>query len=172
MFTVGDDGSLELLTRGPALRHPTLVYGPAPYLLVNPSTSVRACSGLNPYAGPYYLSTMTSQRCPIGKTMLQPTLVYGPAPYLLVNPSTSVGACSGLNPYAGPYYLSTMTSQRRSIGKTMLQPLTGASSSSLSGETPDRDSVEDYPEIRGSACWNPAMEAHCINMVGPTRGNA
>jgi hypothetical protein len=60
LFTVGDDGSLELLTRGPALRHPTLVYGPAPYLLVNPSTSVGACSGLNPYAEPYYLSTMTS----------------------------------------------------------------------------------------------------------------
>jgi hypothetical protein len=51
---------------------PTLVYGPAPYLLVNPSTSVGACSGLNPYAGPYYLSTMTSQRRSIGKTMLQP----------------------------------------------------------------------------------------------------
>jgi hypothetical protein len=122
MFAAGDDGSLELLTRGPASRHPMPVYGQALYLLTNPSTSGGAYSGLNPYTGPYYLSAMTSQGCQIGKTILQPSA--------------------------------------------------GASSSSSSGETPVWDSAEDYPEIGGSACWNPVIEAHHINMVGPGRGNS
>jgi hypothetical protein len=60
MFAVGDDGNLELLTQGPAPRHFTLVYGISPYYPTNPSTSGGACSGLNPHAGLYYLSAMTS----------------------------------------------------------------------------------------------------------------
>jgi hypothetical protein len=70
MFTAGDDESLELLTQGPAPSYLTPVYGQAPYLPANPSISGRAWSGLNPYIGPYYLSTMTSQGRPIRKTIL------------------------------------------------------------------------------------------------------
>jgi hypothetical protein len=60
MFVKGEDGNLELLTRGPAPRHPALVYGVSSYYLADPSTLGEACSGLNPHAGPYYLSAMTS----------------------------------------------------------------------------------------------------------------
>jgi hypothetical protein len=72
MFIAGDDGSLKLLTRDPTPRHPTPVYGQPPYLRANSSTSNGACSGLNPYAGPYYLSAKTSHGFLIGKTILQP----------------------------------------------------------------------------------------------------
>jgi hypothetical protein len=102
MFATRDDGSLKLLTQGPAPRH----HAP----------------------------------------------VYGQAPYLPVNPSTSGGACSGLNPNVGPYCLSAMTSRGLPIWKSTLQHLAGASSSSSSGETPDRDSTKDYPMIGGNAC--------------------
>jgi hypothetical protein len=95
--------------------------------------------------------------------------VYGISPYYLADPSTPGGACLGLNPHARPYYPSVMTSQGRSIRKTILQPLARASSSSSSRATPDRDSVEDYLEIGGSACWNHAIKARRINMVGPAR---
>jgi hypothetical protein len=73
MFTARDDESLELLTQGPAPRHPAPVFGQAPHLLANPSTSGGACSGLNPYLGSYHLSAMTSQGRPIGKTIFQPS---------------------------------------------------------------------------------------------------
>jgi hypothetical protein len=70
MFTVGEDGNLELLTQGPAPRYHVLVYGKAPYYPADPSTSGEPCSGLNPYAGTYYLSTMTLQGRLNGKTIL------------------------------------------------------------------------------------------------------
>jgi hypothetical protein len=60
-------------TQGSALRHPVSVYGKAPYYPVDQSTSGGACSGLNPYAGSYYLSTMTSQRFSIGTPISQPS---------------------------------------------------------------------------------------------------
>jgi hypothetical protein len=104
-----EDGNLELLTPGPTPRHPMSVYEKAPYYPSDPSTSHR---------------------------------VY-----------------SGLNPYAGLYYLSAMTSRGRPIRKTILQSSAGASSSSSSEATPDQDSIEDYLEIRSSACWNPVIEA-------------
>jgi hypothetical protein len=122
LFATGEDGNLELLTRGPTPRHHVPVYGTAPY---------------------------------------------HPA-----DPSTSVGACSGLNPHAGQYYLSVMTSQGHQIGKTIFQTSTGTSSSSSSGATPDWHSIEDYPEIRDSAYWNPAIEARRISMAGLARGNS
>jgi hypothetical protein len=93
------------------------------------------------------------------------TLVYGVSPYYLTDSSTSGGACSGLNPHVEPYYHSTMTSRGCPIGKTILQPSTRASSSSSSGVTPDQDSVKDYPEIQGSAWWNPTIEARRISIV-------
>jgi hypothetical protein len=72
MFSIGEDRNLELLTRGPASKHHALVYGQPSYLPIDPSTSSRACSGLNSYAGPYYLSAVTPLGRPIGKTILQP----------------------------------------------------------------------------------------------------
>jgi hypothetical protein len=38
--------------------------------------------------------------------------------------------------------------------------------------TPNQDSIEDYPEIGNNTCWNPAIEAHRISMVGLTSGNS
>jgi hypothetical protein len=73
MFTAGDDGSLELLTQGPAPRHPAPVYEQAPYLPANPSISGGACTCLNPYACPYYLYAKTSQGRPIEKIILWPS---------------------------------------------------------------------------------------------------
>jgi hypothetical protein len=60
MFAAGKEGNLELLTQGPAPRHLAPVYGVSAYYLADPSTSCEACSGLNPHAGPYYLSSITS----------------------------------------------------------------------------------------------------------------
>jgi hypothetical protein len=65
-----------------------------------------------------------------------------------------------------------MTSQGRPIRKTILQSSVRASSSLFSEATPDRDSIKDYLEIGSSACWNPAIEARRISMVGPARGNS
>jgi hypothetical protein len=59
-----------------------------------------------------------------------------------------------------------MTSQGHPIRKTILQSLAKASSSSSSGATPDRDSIEYYPEIGNNTCWNLAIEACRISMVG------
>jgi hypothetical protein len=101
-----------------------------------------------------------------------PMPVYGTTPCYPTNPSTSGEAFLGLNPQAGPYYLSTMTSQGCPIRKTILWSSPRASSLSSLGATPDRDSIKDYPEIGGNACWNPAIEACCISMVGPVRGNS
>jgi hypothetical protein len=55
MFATEEDENLELLTQGPAPRHPAPIYGVSLYYPADPSTSGRACSGLNPHAGPYYL---------------------------------------------------------------------------------------------------------------------
>jgi hypothetical protein len=71
MFAAREDGDLELLTRGPTPIHPASVYGKAPNYLADPSTSGGAYSGLNPHAGLYHLSAMTSQGCLIGKTIFQ-----------------------------------------------------------------------------------------------------
>jgi hypothetical protein len=60
MFAVGEDENLELLTQGLTLKHLTPVYGQAPYLPTNLSTSGGVCSGLNPYAGPYHRAVKTT----------------------------------------------------------------------------------------------------------------
>jgi hypothetical protein len=62
-----------------------------------------------------------------------------------------------------------MTSQGYPIKTPIFQPLVGTSSSSSSGASPDRNSIEDYPEIRGNICWNATIEAHHISMVGPDK---
>jgi hypothetical protein len=60
MFAAREDGNIELLTQGSVSKHPSSVYKKAPYYPVDPSTSGGAYLGLNPYAEPYYLITMTS----------------------------------------------------------------------------------------------------------------
>jgi hypothetical protein len=69
MFAFREDRNLELLTQGVAPKHPTPVYGQAPYYPTNPSTSGKACSELNPYVGPYYLAAMPSRGIPIKVTI-------------------------------------------------------------------------------------------------------
>jgi hypothetical protein len=117
MFADGEDGNLELLTRGPPPKHPTSVYGQTLYLPANSSTSSGACLGLNPYAGPYHRATKTTQGIPIGAPIFQPSAE--------------------------------------------------TSSSSTSAASPDQDSTDDYPEIRGSTCWNSTDEGRLIIMVAP-----
>jgi hypothetical protein len=68
IFSAGEDENLDLLTQGPVPMHPAPICGKASYYPADPSTSGKTCSGLNPYVAPYYLSAMTSQGLPIGKT--------------------------------------------------------------------------------------------------------
>jgi hypothetical protein len=79
------------------------------------------------------------------------------------------GACSGLNPYAGLYTLAAMKSWGDPIGVPIFQPSAGTSNSTSSGASIDQDSNEDYHEIGDNVYWNPAIEAHRISMVGPSR---
>jgi hypothetical protein len=46
-------------------------------------------------------------------------------------------------------------------------PSTGASSYSSLVASPDQDSIDDYPEIGGSTCWDSVDEGHLIIMVAP-----
>jgi hypothetical protein len=59
MLVAGEDRNLELLTQGPPPKRLTSVYGHVSYLSVSSSTSGGACSGLNPYAGPYHRAAKT-----------------------------------------------------------------------------------------------------------------
>jgi hypothetical protein len=102
-----------------------------------------------------------------GSTPKNSAPIYGKAPYYPADPSTLGRACSGLNPYTRSYYLSAMISQGLLIVTTISQPSAGAVSSSSSGASLDQDSLKNYPEIGGNACWNPAIEDRRINMVAP-----
>jgi hypothetical protein len=53
---------------------------------------------------------------------------------------------------------------------SILQPSAGASSSSSSTVSPDQDSTDDYPEIRGSTCGDLIEEGHLIIMMAPVGG--
>jgi hypothetical protein len=87
-----------------------------------------------------------------GPALKHTVSVYGQPPYLPADSSTLGRASSGLSPYAGSYHRSARTSRGLPIWKAILQPSVGASSSSSLGVMPNRDSLEDYPEIGGSAC--------------------
>jgi hypothetical protein len=73
MFATREDGNLELLTWGSALKHPVSVYGKTSYYPADLSTLGGVCSGLNPYAGPYYLTVMISWGFSIRATICQPS---------------------------------------------------------------------------------------------------
>jgi hypothetical protein len=96
--------------------------------------------------------------------------VYGQAPYFSAISSTTGGACLDLNPYAVSHISTIKLVRGISIVTSILQPSAGASSSSSSEATHDQDSVDDYPEIRGSTCGDPAEEGRLIVMATPTGG--
>jgi hypothetical protein len=98
-----------------------------------------------------------------GPAPKQFALVYGQAPYLPGSSSTSGGACIGLNPFARSYHPIAKAAQELQIRTSIFQPLTETSSSSTSRASLDRNSVDDYPKIRGSTCWNPTEEGHLLS---------
>jgi hypothetical protein len=81
--------------------------------------------------------------------------------------SASGGACSGLDPFVGLYICTAMLVRGIPIVTSTLRPFVGASSSSSSASSLDRDSSEDYPEIGARACENSAEDDHLILMVAP-----
>jgi hypothetical protein len=106
----------------------------------------------------------------LGLALERLMLAYGQAPYFLAISSTSGGACSGLNLYAGPYIHTFKLIQGILIVTSTLQPSTGTSSSSTLAASLDQDSVDDYPEIRGSTCENSVEEGRLIIMVASAGG--
>jgi hypothetical protein len=96
--------------------------------------------------------------------------VYGQAPYFLAISSTIGDACSGLDPYAWLYIRTIKLVWGIPTVTSILQPSDGASSSSSSAASLDQDSVDDYPEIRGCTCGDPAEEGHLIVMVALAGG--
>jgi hypothetical protein len=72
IFATGEDGNLKFLTRGPAPKQLAPVYGQAPYLSANSSTSGGPAQG-NPYAGPYHPTAKIAQGLPIGAHIFQPS---------------------------------------------------------------------------------------------------
>jgi hypothetical protein len=144
MFAAGEDGNLELLTRGPAPKHLASVYGQAPYLPTNSSISGGACSGLNPYAGPYYLTTMTSQGLPIGAPIFQPSV--GTANSSSSGPSPDRDSTEDY-PEIGS---STCWNTAEEGGCIIMLASVGA---------PSQNSSSRYPIIRGSEAsdaWTPS----------------
>jgi hypothetical protein len=93
--------------------------------------------------------------------------IYGQTPYLSTISSTSGDAYSGLDPYAGPYICTTISMRETPNGASILQPSTGATSSCSSAASPDQDLADDYPETRGSTCWDTTEEGHLIITVAP-----
>jgi hypothetical protein len=84
MFTIGEDGKLDLLTWGPAPSRLAPVYRKASYFLTDSSTSLTSggvYSGLNPHAWLYYLSAMMAQGHLIEPLIFQPRLEHR-APHL------------------------------------------------------------------------------------------
>jgi hypothetical protein len=77
--------------------------------------------------------------------------IYEEATYYPADPSAfsaSNGVCSGLNPCVEPYYLSTMTSQGYPIGMPIIQPQAGTLGLTSSVVSTNRDSIEDYHQMR------------------------
>jgi hypothetical protein len=81
--------------------------------------------------------------------------------------STSGSTCSGLDPFAWLYIHTAKLIHGIPIVTSTLRPFTEAPSSSSSASSPSRDSSNDYPEIRASACGNSAKDSRLILMVAP-----
>jgi hypothetical protein len=86
--------------------------------------------------------------------------------------SASSGVCSGSDPFAGLYIRTVKLIRGISIVTSTLRPFVGASSLSSSVSSSSRDSSNDYPEIRASACGNSTGDDRLILMVAPDRDRA
>jgi hypothetical protein len=93
----------------------------------------------------------------------------GPAPEHLAPASSSAsgGSCLGSDLCAGNYIHTAKIIRNILTVTSILRPLAGTSGSSTSASTPDQDSSDDYPEIRASACGEPAEGGRLICMVAP-----
>jgi hypothetical protein len=93
----------------------------------------------------------------------------GPAPEHPTPAPSSIlsGAYSGSDPFAGLYIRTVKLVQGIPIVMSTIRPFIRASSSSSSASSPGRDSSNDYPEIRASACGNSAGDGRLILMVAP-----
>jgi hypothetical protein len=83
--------------------------------------------------------------------------------------STSDNTCLDLDPLVGLYICTTKLVWGILIVMSTLRTFTEAPSSSSSASSPSRDSSDDYPEIRASACGNSAKDNRLILMVAPNR---
>jgi hypothetical protein len=72
MFAAGEDENIKMLPLGPAPERLAPVYGQAPYFLDISSKTGGACSGLNPYAGPYICTTKFVRGISVMMSILQP----------------------------------------------------------------------------------------------------
>jgi hypothetical protein len=81
--------------------------------------------------------------------------------------STSGGTYSGSDPFAGLYICTAKLVRGIPIVTSTLRSFVGASSSSSSTSSPDRDSSNDYPEIGASAYRNSVEDDCLILMVAP-----
>jgi hypothetical protein len=93
----------------------------------------------------------------------------GPASGHLASMSSPMSgrSCVGLDRYVGSYIRTAKIIQGIPVVTSTLRSLVGASGSSTSASTLDSDSADDYPEIRASACGEPAQDDHFIYMVPP-----
>jgi hypothetical protein len=97
-------------------------------------------------------------------------LIYGQAPCFSTITSTIGSAYSGMDPYAGLHICTVKLVRGILIVTSILQPSAVALSSSSSVATLDQDSADNYTEIGGSTCGDPAEEGRLIIMVAPARG--
>jgi hypothetical protein len=107
---------------------------------------------------------------PLGPALECLAPAYGQIPCFPIISSTTGSACSGLDHYEEPHICTIKIVQGIPIVMSILQPSAGASSLSSSAASPDQDSADDYPQIRGSTCEDPTEEGCLIIMVAPAGG--
>jgi hypothetical protein len=71
-FAAGEDENIKMLPLGPAPEHLTPVYEQAPCFPDISSKIGGACSGLNPYVGPYIYTTKFVRGISVMTSILQP----------------------------------------------------------------------------------------------------
>jgi hypothetical protein len=93
----------------------------------------------------------------------------GPIPGHLAPMSLSASdrSCAGPGHCVGSYICTAKIIRGIPVVTSTLRPLVGASGSSTSASTPDSDLADDYPEIRASACGEPAQDGCFIYLVAP-----
>jgi hypothetical protein len=81
--------------------------------------------------------------------------------------STSGGACSDLDPFARLYIRTGMLVRGILIVMFTLRPFTGALRPFSSASSPNQNSSNYYPKIRGRPCGNSVEDSHLILMLAP-----